>query len=528
MIETHDLGGGWAASISDATSLSPSFFDAESTSPLFSPSVKGPSSLTAKHHPCSVAVKRAVNKTLGTLLLGSRGHSIDTKGTDDEEAADVQIRVPSPLVCATQADIHIKSVAIANIDSESANREQEQVQVQAGSRKAGFDYQQRFAVLQQRMQTIADEAEALGKAASDHLVVPSLEGNQPIGLESGIGNSSSIVAPETYEVSAISTSIESLSLHDLINEKAKLKKSLSKFESEFEESRGYAPKKADKEQLKPLYTRYKIAKRCIASKVEELKTTEVAEVTEAQKSDVHPMVPDGQQDRLIFPIIPLDNPVPHINRWLAEERRKSDRAQHTLMMSTSELIEEKRVMKSVLVEFDRQYETVKGCAPTRADKVQLKPLYALYKSVKHKIGSAESGKTDTISLDATSLFHSSSAARSTSPLGPANIREESSLTVSMVKKSQLSSTASQAQENHRQGPTALTNTIDLGLIQELRREKKELQKALHIFEAEFAKTYGHAPKTRRDREPKAAQFRRYKELKQKLHEMTTLSNTVAI
>jgi hypothetical protein len=187
------------------------------------------------------------------------------------------------------------------------------------------------------------------------------------------------------------------------------------------------------------------------------------------------------EERLSNVVVDLKDPQIGILERINIKRKREMRTDIFDQMSLEELKLEKNILKQELRHFEDLFYQTNGFEPTNEDKNTLRPIYHRYKTVKGRIDKFQ--------------------------------RSNSLSTVHPTLTDQV--------ENQRRRKTLNLTTTALTEIkdenyQQLKQEKRELQKKLLEFEKEFFEKNGRKVTKKSDREGMEETYEKYSEIKSKL------------
>eukprot|EP01001_Neometanema_parovale_P011908 NODE_816_length_2066_cov_73.387545_g776_i0.p1 GENE.NODE_816_length_2066_cov_73.387545_g776_i0~~NODE_816_length_2066_cov_73.387545_g776_i0.p1 ORF type:complete len:656 (+),score=106.72 NODE_816_length_2066_cov_73.387545_g776_i0:61-1968(+) len=195
--------------------------------------------------------------------------------------------------------------------------------------------------------------------------------------------------------------------------------------------------------------------------------------------------------------VDLDQPYVSVLQRLARRRTRSRRPTNVSDMTKEQMREEKRSIKMELKNFDTLFIAKHRRVPEKKDKEPLREVYALYKSIKHAI---EDTHQPTTSVQPP-------AAATAGPVFVAAPKP------SIPQPQVVTAAAPPAAV-----PLSAANLTDHEL-HALKQEKRDLKKKLCSYQARFKETFDREVTTKKDREPMAAEYERYRELKSCLKEI---------
>eukprot|EP01080_Neovahlkampfia_damariscottae_P001559 gene1559-12684_t len=207
---------------------------------------------------------------------------------------------------------------------------------------------------------------------------------------------------------------------------------------------------------------------------------------------------DEFEERLSKIEIDLKDPQPGVLERINIKRKKESRTEIFDQMSLEELKLEKILLKQELRHFEELFLEKNGIEPTNEDKNLLRPIYHRYRTVKGRIDKFQRS---------TSVFYP--VVPKISNDSPEQRRRRKTLTSSShsIISTTSDSTISKLLE---QNDDVLTK------YQELKHEKKEIQKKLLQFEKEFLEKNGRKVSKKTDREGMEEIYEKYSDIKTKI------------
>uniref|UniRef100_A0A7S3FZM5 FAM13A-like domain-containing protein n=1 Tax=Palpitomonas bilix TaxID=652834 RepID=A0A7S3FZM5_9EUKA len=148
------------------------------------------------------------------------------------------------------------------------------------------------------------------------------------------------------------------SREELEKEKQAVKSVLRKYDSVFEKCTGHLPGRAEKEPVRPLYTRYNLLRQLIKDFGGE------TSMSATRRSSL------VNEDTL------------RLGRTTLRDEDREDMISSFKLMSISELELEKKAVKDELKNFDKIFERFHNRLPTKTEKEPMRPLYERYNLIK--------------------------------------------------------------------------------------------------------------------------------------------------
>jgi hypothetical protein len=202
------------------------------------------------------------------------------------------------------------------------------------------------------------------------------------------------------------------------------------------------------------------------------------------------------EERLSKVIVDLKDPQLGILERINMKRKREMRTDIFDQMSLEELKLEKHILKQELRYFEDLFYQMNGFEPTNEDKNTLRPVYHRYKTVKGRIDKFQRSNS-------LSTVHPS--------IGGSGVQTPTSL-VEKRRRRTLNLTSSAI------GTSSILEIKD-EKYQEIKQEKRELQKKLLDFEKDFFEKNGRKVTKKSDREGMEEIYEKYSEIKIKLTAM---------
>jgi len=191
-------------------------------------------------------------------------------------------------------------------------------------------------------------------------------------------------------------------------------------------------------------------------------------------------------------------------------------SQSTLEARLAAYIEEKKIIKNKLKEFDQMFLDKEGRMPNKSDKEPMRSLYDRYNTLKNTIKDTEEAVSNA------QRASSSKVKNLHPPPTPPTLPRLTHSPVSSHRDSSSNIIGSGDSNSFRGVVHAHEPQVS---VEQLKKEKKELHNMLKAYEQDFKAKYGREVSSPADIAPVEAEYQRYKDIKKRLSKIITNPST---